>query len=177
MFTEQLPDAIRQRILSAAREDPNFMLHEMASQLGVSEGAIAAALPEDMCTVVAGGVFEEIWEAMTAWEKMTLVVPNPGGIFEIKGRLPNGRHGNGFFNIGEPGHPIGGHLRSERIMAIAFLSKPFMGMESHSVRFYDTDGSLIMAVYAGREGRAVIPAVRESFKSLRRKAAQQEGCE
>jgi len=175
MFAEQLTDAIRQRILSTAGKDPSFMLHEAASELGVSEGAIAAALPKDMCTLAAAGFFEETWEAMTDWEKMTLIAPTPGGIIEVKGRLPKGRYGHGFFNIGDHDHSIGGHIRPDRIRAIAFLSKPFMGMESHSVRFYDTFGRLMLAIYAGREGRTLIPAVRESFIALRRSAAQKEG--
>jgi heme iron utilization protein len=52
--------------------------------------------------------------------------------------------------------------------AIPCVSKPFMGLESHSVRFYNEKGEAMFAVYVGREGRALIPSVREGFMALRR---------
>mgnify|MGYP006273085999 FL=1 len=160
-------------IQDAAARRPQASLDELGRIVGVPEGAVAAALADEDCVVISGDAFERAWAAMTEWERATFIVRNPSAIVEVRGPLPPGRFGHGFFNIGGEDAPLGGHLRADRLAAIVFLSKPFMGMESHSVRFYDADGELMFAVYAGRNGREVIPSVREAFFQLRRLLSQE----
>jgi heme iron utilization protein len=167
MFDPSPTHSIREEIRDAAARTPDASLDEVAQKIGVSEGIVAAALADENCAVFPGEAFERVWSEMTRWERATFIVRNPGAIVEVRGPLPRGRFGHGFFNIGDEDSPLGGHLRAERVSAIVFLSKPFMGMESHSIRFYDADGHLLFAVYAGREGRAVIPSAREGFFALR----------
>ena len=89
-----------------------------------------------------------------------------GSVIEIKGKIPEGRHGHGYFNL-SGGSGLGGHLKIDDLGHICFLSLPFMGLESHSVQFFNAAGMVLFSVYVGRENRQLIPAARESFFALR----------
>ena len=65
------------------------------------------------------------------------------------------------------GSGLGGHLKIDDLGHICFLSLPFMGLESHSVQFFNAAGMVLFSVYVGRENRQLIPAARESFFALR----------
>ena len=54
---------------------------------------------------------------------------------------------------------------------MAFLSMPFMGLESHSVQFFDAGGGVVFSVYAGRENHRIIPSVKASFLSMKKELA------
>ncbi len=177
MFDPYATASFQTDIRDVAARRPQASLDELGRTVGVPEGAVAAALADKDCVVIPGDAFERAWTAMTEWERATFIVRNPSAIVEVRGPLPQGRFGHGFFNVGGENAPLGGHLRVDRMAAIVFLSKPFMGMESHSVRFYDADGELMFAVYAGRNGREVIPSVREAFFRLRRRLSQESATE
>ena len=83
-----------------------------------------------------------------------------------QGKIPEGRHGHGYFNL-SGGSGLGGHLKIDDLGHICFLSLPFMGLESHSVQFFNAAGTVLFSVYVGRENRQLIPAARESFFALR----------
>lgn len=42
-----------------------------------------------------------------------------------------------------------------------------MGLESHSIQFFDAAGAVVFSIYVGRENRALIPSVKERFLALR----------
>jgi putative heme utilization carrier protein HutX len=167
MFDHLVTPELRDAVQAAVKDSPDIMLHTLAQRCGATEGAVACALPADMRRFAPADAFDAVWEDMTGWEKVTLIAMTPGAVVEVKGRLPKGRRGHGMFNLHDAENPLGGHVFVERLGAVCFLSKPFFGLESHSVQFYDTDGAAMFAVYAGREGRALIPAVREAFLALR----------
>ena len=167
MYDELMTDAVRKRVNAAVAEDPNVLPSTLAEEIGVAEGVVAACLPVDMCVAASVDAFEDVWTAMTRWEKVMFLAVTPGAIVEVKGRLPRGNFGHGFFNIGAGDNPLAGHLMIDRLRAICFVSKPIMGMESHSVRFYDKQGALMFAVHVGREGRTLIPSVLNRFMRLR----------
>lgn len=89
-----------------------------------------------------------------------------GSVIEIKGKIPSGKLGGGYFTL-EHGAPSGGHLRSDLVTDICFLSLPFMGLESHSVQFFGADGAVLFSVYAGREKRRLLSAALEGFWAMR----------
>ena len=90
-----------------------------------------------------------------------------------KGKIPEGRHGHGYFNL-SGGSGLGGHLKIDDLGHICFLSLPFMGLESHSVQFFNAAGTVMFSVYVGRENRQLIPAARESFFALREAVGTKE---
>jgi hypothetical protein len=171
MFDDFLTDDIRKAVHTAIEGDSNVLLDRLAEEYGIPEGAVVAALDTEMCAILPAGDFERTWAAMTQWEKVNFIATTPGAIVEVNGRLPKGKHGYGFFNIGADGNPLSGHIKINDLEAICLVSKPFMGLESHSVRFYNQRGELMFAVYVGREGKRLIPSVKEGFMDLRRLAA------
>ena len=94
------------------------------------------------------------------------IMRHGGSVVEIKGQIPAGKHGGGYFNL-DHGCPLGGHICSNNIAHMAFLSLPFMGLESHSIQFFDAAGAVVFSIYVGRENRALIPSVKERFLALR----------
>ena len=84
-----------------------------------------------------------------------------------------GRQGHGYFNL-SGGSGLGGHLKIDDLGHICFLSLPFMGLESHSVQFFNAAGTVLFSVYVGRENRQLIPAARESFFALREAVGTKE---
>lgn len=177
MHHDRLTPELRQSVRHRIEEEPNLMLGELARQLGVSEGAVASALSEDMRRFAPAERFEEIWDAMTGWEKVTFIVAAENAIVEVRGKLPKGRFGHGFFNLMDKNNPLGGHLRADQLRSVCFLSKPFFGLESHSVQFYDGEGRQMFAVHVGREGRELIGSVREAFFELRDAMAMEPALE
>ena len=168
MLEVGVTEEILRKVQAAITENPSTMPGMLARKLGISEAATVNAFPETMRTFVDPGTFDTIWEAMTAWEKTTFIVQGKSAIVEVKGRLPKGKYGHGFFNLMEKDHPLGGHLMVEKLGTICFLEKPFFGMESLSVQFFDTDGDAMFAVYAGREKTTLLPSVVEGFHALKK---------
>lgn len=158
---------VRERILAALAEKKPVMLGDIASRFGLSELDIARLLPGDICGFAVAEAFEQVWTGLAGWEKATLIVTHLGNVLEIKGRMPQGSFGHGYFNLMDKENPIGGHLKVDGLAVIAFISLPFMGLESHSVQFFNADGAVMLSVYAGRENRQLVPRVRESFINMR----------
>lgn len=155
------------KISEALREKKPVMLASLAGEFGVSEKAIAEAMPEDMAKVVSGEHFEKVWNALTAWEKATFIVQHGGHVIEIKTRIAPGKFGHGYYNIMH-GEAVGGHLKADAVAHIGFLSMPFMGLESHSVQFFDAEGRVAFSIYAGRgSDKKILPDVRDSFLALK----------
>lgn len=157
-----LSEKIAQRIT----EKKPLMLGMMAADYGVTELEVAKALPRGMCAVAPKEAFDSIWAELATWETATFIMQHLGTVLEVKGAIPPGSYGHGYFNLkGESG--IGGHMKVDDLAAVAFMTMPFMGLESLSVQFFNTDGAVKFAVYAGREaGRKIIPAIAESFSRL-----------
>ena len=159
---ESLCAAIAERVA----EKKTLVLSMLAREFSVSELDVAKALPTAMRRFASEDRFDRVWEELATWEKATFIMQHAGTVLEVKGPVPAGAHGHGYFNLkGEAG--LGGHLKVDDLACICFLSMPFMGLESHSVQFFNTAGEVKFSIYVGREGRALIPAVCESFSRLR----------
>ena len=168
MKDERASSNLAESVAAALEQRKPWMLSSLAGMFNVTEKQAAQALPEGMCAFASGGDFAGIWEALGEWEKATFIVQHEGHVFEVSGRIPAGLPGNGYCNLAA-GEALGGHIRADLIADIAFLSLPFMGLESHSVQFFDGRGGVAFAVYAGREHHRILPSVRAAFLALRRK--------
>ncbi len=167
MFTTELSPELDSRVKEMIEADPSAMPSMIAGKLQVPEASVVRAFPEAMRTFIDPEQFDQVWEAMTAWERITFICQTPGAIIEVKGKLPKGKHGHGFFNLMEKGNPLGGHLKVSELGAICFLEKPFFGLESLSVQFYDNAGGNMFAVYAGRDKKELIPSVKQGYQDLK----------
>jgi hypothetical protein len=157
---------LAQKIAAALEQKKPWMLGSLAQECSVTEKEAAQALPENMCSFTSGSRFEEVWQALGSWEKATFIMQHEGHVIELKCRIPAGKSGHGYYNImGE--EALGGHIKADAITDICFLSMPFMGLESHSVQFFNAAGKVVFSIYAGRENHKIIPAVKEAFLSLK----------
>lgn len=165
-------DMLRQRLLPLLEGKKIHTLSHLSQECDSSEQDIARALPDDICAVaeLAEGDFEALWQGMTGWECATFIMQHGGSVVEIKGKLPEGKHGGGYFNLAH-GLPLSGHIRSSAVTSVGFLSLPFMGLESHSLQFFDAQGAVLFGVYVGREKRVLLPAARDSYLELRARFA------
>jgi putative heme utilization carrier protein HutX len=157
-----------QRILEARlAEKKPLVLSMLAEEAEMSEYDLARELPAEICVLAPGEEFERVWEELVSWPSALFFVNCPGAFIEISGPVPAGSRAMGFFNLRE-GSPLSGHIKTEEIKAIGFVSLPFMGMESYCVQFFHQSGSTAFAVYVGREKRVLIPEALESFRRLRK---------
>lgn len=161
---------LAQGILSALEQKKPWTLFSLAREFNITEREAAEALPPRMCAFAPENCFFTVWEDLASWEKATFIVQHEGHVIEVQGRLPSGKLGHGYYNLAEGG-AIGGHLRAEDIAEIAFLSMPFMGLESHSVQFFNAGGHVVFSVYAGRERHSILPSVKEAFLNMKKRLA------
>lgn len=157
---------LQQQVEKMLAEKKMVMLDTIARQCAVSELRAAEALPSTMRAFATGADFDAVWDGLTQWPGATFIMRHGRSVVEIKGRIPSGKHGGGYFNLA-PGQSLGGHICSEEAAHICFLSLPFMGLESHSVQFFDAAGAVLFSVYVGRENKKLIPEAREGFFALR----------
>lgn len=166
------PIALKTAIAERAASKTPLMLSMLAHEFSVTELEAARALPDAMRDLAPAGAFDFIWAELVTWENATFIMQHEGSVLEVKGTIPPGAYGHGYFNLhSEEG--IGGHLKLDDLHAIGFLSMPFMSLESLSIHFFNAKGAVKFSVYAGREQRAILPAIRESFARLREAACKE----
>lgn len=167
METNQLKENIAQYIT----EKKPFMIGQIANEFEINSLEAAKHLPDGMASFAPQEEFESIWKELVSWEKCTFIVQHMGSVFEIVGKLNKGSFGRGYFNL-NGSEAIHGHLKVDDIDSICFMSMPFMGLESLSVHFFNTDGEVKFSIYVGRENKVLIPEAKESFKTLQNKYAE-----
>lgn len=155
----------REAIAAELKQDPGAIIEYLADSHKVRPLDVAGCLPEDQMTHVSAEHFDEVMDEMRGWGRITFIVHTPDLIFEAKGEIPKGVRKHGTFNMHGD---IGGHIRVDRCQAIYFASRPFMGVDTHSVQFYSDAGNCMFKIYLGRDRkRNLIPEQVEKFKALR----------
>jgi len=158
-----------EKIAKIIAEKPETMTSTIATDLGITERDVVKHLPDGMSIEVDVNQFESIWEAMSDWASVTVIIRNSGIIAEIKGKLSKGSKASGYFNLFDRNAPLNGHISIDSIDSIFFVSKKFMGLDTHSIQFFSTEEK-VMSIFLGRdENRAIIASVLESYLKLRRK--------
>lgn len=157
---------LREKVKAILAEKKMVMLDTIATDCAISELEAARALPDSMRAFCSGDSFDAVWQGMETWPSATFLMQHAGNVLEVRSKVPSGKHAHGYFNL-EHDQPLGGHIKAESITDICFLSLPFMGMESHSIQFFDKDGAVLFDVYVGRENHVLIPAAKDSFMSMR----------
>jgi hypothetical protein len=140
----------------------------LAMDMGISEMEFLRNLPPRMVAETSKDNFDDIMEEVTDWGRLTTIVRNGSVIMEISAPFPTGAYGHGYFNLHGGASPISGHIRASRMLGILFVSMPLMGMECHSIQFFDEDGAAMFKLYLGRnEKREILPDQLEKYRSLR----------
>ncbi|NLS13372.1 heme utilization cystosolic carrier protein HutX [Vibrio sp. SM6] len=172
MQTIQITETIRQKVADYLAEDENTPVTNMVQSLNLTEGEITLALPSTMVTHVKGSIAQTILEALPSWGKVTSIVISAGSVFEFKANFPKGKVAHGFYNLMGREGEMHGHLRLDLISDIAFVSKPFRGMESHYIGFYSAEGECVFKVYLGRDKkRQLFPEQVALFKAMKEELA------
>lgn len=142
-----------------------------AKALNVSESDILRNIEEDGIAEVSGGQFDAIMKEAANWGTVTFIVTNDSAIIEIKAAVPAGQYGRGFFNLHSDDSPLGGHISHESIGSIFFVSRPFMGQESHSIQFFDLEGKCAFKIYLGRDENGNIKETQKTlFAELKKRS-------
>lgn len=166
----KITEEIISRIAKTIAEKPDTIPSTIADDLGITERDVIKYLPRSMSIETRGNQFEFIWETMTEWESVTVIVRNTGIIAEIKGKLSKGSTAQGYFNLLDSDAPLNGHIKSDSIDSIYFVSKRFMNLDTHSIQFFSANGDKIFSVFLGRnKKRQIIPSVLEGYIELREK--------
>jgi len=169
MMNNTIGKQLQRIITEKLKENPKAVLSTLAQELGVPEQAVVDCLPTHEASRAGGEFFEPIMDAVATWGKVTTVVQTDGVILEAKGALPKGSHGHGYFNLmGNPESVVGGHIRADLVSAAYFVNRPFMGLPSMSIQFFNLAGSAMFKIYLGRdEQRNLLPEQVQSFMALK----------
>ncbi|ANB02842.1 heme utilization cystosolic carrier protein HutX [Ectothiorhodospira sp. BSL-9] len=156
-------DALRQRLA----DEPGAVLEQIAQEENCCLLDVVRCLPQSHWTEVSGRHYLNVLSALPSWGEVTTVLHTADVIMEFKGPFPSGRTGHGFYNLqGKTG--LSGHLRPERCQYIVFMQRPFMGMETASIQFYNAEGAGIFKIFVGRdEQRQLRPDQLQHFSRLR----------
>lgn len=140
-------DKIRQAI--AAK--PDGILEMLAAEHAVPLRVVMDCLPGESVAVADGARFVEALGDIAEWGDITFICHSRDAVIEFSGPLPHGKIGHGMYNLQGGKSGLSGHLRPERCVAIYFVRRPFMGMETISVQFFNAEGEAMFKVYVGRD--------------------------
>ncbi|MGR3969597.1 heme utilization cystosolic carrier protein HutX [Shewanella sp. 1180_01] len=154
---------LRQRF----EQQADLMPAQLASELGIAELEVVAALPPEQVVFVPLTQLDTLLQALPEWGKLTTIVMLSGSVFEFKGDFPEGKYAHGYYNLYSKGDGLHGHLKLDAMRGIALISRPFRGSESHSINFFGSEGEVVFKVYLGRDKqRALFPEQVRQFKAL-----------
>ncbi|MFL0693091.1 MAG: heme utilization cystosolic carrier protein HutX [Agrobacterium tumefaciens] len=161
----------RERALAALAEKPDGVIEQIAAKAEVTPAEVLAILPEGAAVVVPSEKWEPIWKDLTSWGEILMIVHTDDIVLEVEGSLPEGSEGHGWFNI-HGDSPIGGHIRKERCVSIAFVDRGFHGRRSCSVWFMNADGKAMFKVFVRRDKeRNLLEEQVARFEALRQTVA------
>lgn len=171
MTTEALTTTIG-KIKDALAAKPDGILEMLAEEHAVPLRVVMDCLPGESVAVVDGAHFVEVMSDIAEWGDVTFICHTKDAVVEVFGPLPHGKIGHGMYNLQGGKSGLSGHLRPERCAAIYFVRRPFMGMETVSVQFFNAEGAAMFKIYVGRDEQRRLRADQvERFGLLRARLA------
>lgn len=140
-----------ERIRQAIAEKPDGILETLAVQFAVPVQTVIECIPGDGVIRIDASRFVDVLTDIAEWGDITFIVHTKDAIVEFSGPMPQGRIGHGMYNLQGGGAGLSGHLRPENCNSILLVRRPFMGMETMSVQFFNADGETIFKIYVGRD--------------------------
>ncbi len=164
------PQGLKERVLPLLDKETG----EIARTLGVNEVDVLRAFPEGTAVELSAEKFLPLMKELSTWGTLRLIVLHHGSVFEIKGSIPEGKEGMGYYNLHSPDSPIGGHLRMKDSEGRSFLgpiflvTKPFRGKTSYCIQFYNAENLSMFKLFLDRdESREVVPHQMKGFEKLK----------
>ena len=128
--------------------NPEGTLEQIAQQYQATMTEVIAAIPDAIIT--DGSQFETVWQEVTTWGDITFLVHNL-------------RHK----------HALGGHIRAENCLHIAFVERNFMRMATASIIFLNKNGEAMCKIFVGRDEKRQLKADQlDKFRSLAQSVKQ-----
>ena len=156
-----------ERARAALAEKPDGVIEQIASKADVSPADVLAVLPQGAAVIVSADRWDPIWQDISTWGDILMIVHTDDIVLEVEGALPMGSEGHGWFNI-HGDSPIGGHIRKERCQSIVFVDRGFHGRRSCSVWFMNSEGRAMFKIFVRRDAeRALIADQLARFETLR----------
>lgn len=157
----------RARAQAALAEKPDGVVEAIAGKAEVTPAEVLAILPPGTAIQAPAESFNAIWEELRSWGEILMIVQTPDIVFEVAGTLPEGSEGHGWFNI-HGDSPIGGHIKKEACVSIAFVDRTFHGRRSLSVWFMNAAGSAMFKIFVRRDAeKELLPHQVARFETLR----------
>jgi putative heme utilization carrier protein HutX len=139
---------------SALREalaaEPGLLFEKVAKDHGVTLRTVVEALPGEMRRFAPGEAFVAVMGEVATWGDVTVIVHTDDGIMEFSGPVPEGKIGQGYYNLGGS-KGFHGHLRHDRCASVAFVERPFFGRPSASILFFNIEGGVMFKIFVGRD--------------------------
>lgn len=159
--------------LSASREGA---LEPIALDPSLNTLEAVRHLPSDRRTIVPGDCLPEIMQDVSTWGEILLVVHTADLILEWPTVLPPGTFARGYFNF--PGESrMGGNIRAENCLHIAFVRRPFLDQTSCSVQFFNGFGDVMFKIFVRRDAqRRLIGRQVEKFEALCARCCRGPAC-
>jgi len=152
-------------------KNPDGILEQIARTYSVSTLEVVRNLPPEHHTLIGGEKFAEVMQELTTWGEILFIVHTDDIVCECVGTLPPGTFGRGYYNL-HGDSPIGGHIRAENCVSIAFVARPFMGRESRSIQFFNAAGEAMFKIFVRRDkDRNLLADQVEKFEALRNRLA------
>ncbi|PSW21324.1 heme utilization cystosolic carrier protein HutX [Photobacterium sanctipauli] len=168
MFEKISFEALKSQVAEQLEADPKLHAMAIAATLGVTEGEVIMAFPEELVVATSGDKAKAILEDLPSWGPVTTIVHSMASIFEVKAPFPKGKEARGYYNLMGKDGELHGHLRLDLVTDIALVSKPFMGQESYFIGFFAQGGECVFKVYLGRDKkRQLFPEQIEKFNQLK----------
>lgn len=156
-----------ERARAALAEKPDGVVEAIAVQANVTPAEVLAVLPAGAAVLAPSDRFLPVWQDMTDWGEVLMIVHTEDIVLEVEGALPDGSEGHGWFNI-HGDSPIGGHIRKDRCASIAFVDRGFHGRRSCSVWFMNGEGRAMFKIFVRRDAeKALLADQLQRFEALR----------
>ena len=135
-----------------------------ARQLKLPEALLGSGLPADQFAATDGKGFDQVWAALTTWEKAIVIITKGADVFEVFSPISAGETSSEDtrFNLTHD-NPLAGHLRPDLYASIyAYAIPGKKGAVTRGVFFYDQSGMSVFGVMMS--GKGPPPAATEVAK-------------
>lgn len=139
-----------------------------ARQLRLPEALIGSGLGSDRAAATGADAFEQIWAALTEWDKAIVIITKGADVIEVFSPISPGERtaGNPRFNLTHD-NPMAGHLRPDLYASIYAYNLPgTKGAVTRGVFFYDQAGASVFGAMMSGKGLAAPAGEIEKFDEL-----------
>ena len=149
-------------------ENPGASPVVAARQLKLPEELIGSGLPGDRVAATTAEGFDQVWAALTTWEKAIVIIIKGADVLEVFGPISPGQVSadTSRFDLTHD-NPLAGHLRPDLYASIYAYALPGKkGAVTRGVFFYDQAGASVFGVMMSGKGPPPSATEVEKFDEL-----------